>query len=293
MRRRIVYQAQAFNDWTSAQTVVNTPATRDANGNFVSAGFTPGSQSQILVVTVTYNYPFFTPWIGGLRSRRQQQVRPADVDRGLPERAVLMRTPGVLRFTSRLRRALSVLLRDRRATVAIEFGFAMPIMCMMTFGLYEVTQGVICYMKVVDVAHTVADLVAQAPNTGIGNTEFDNYYIAGQLVMTPSSGTNLGFAIANVYYDSNGANPTVGWQIQRGGAAAITNATSFVSGLGTANGSTIIVQASYTYSSLLNYFITSPIVITSEVTEQPRYALPPANTKGVPCPPTNGSETCS
>ncbi len=60
----IVYQAQTFNDWSSAQTAVNTPATRDSSGNFVSAGFTPGSQGQIVVVTVTYNYPFFTPWIG-------------------------------------------------------------------------------------------------------------------------------------------------------------------------------------------------------------------------------------
>jgi Flp pilus assembly protein TadG len=182
---------------------------------------------------------------------------------------------------------------DCRATVAVEFAFVLPIMCTMTFALYEVTQGVICYMKVVDVAHTVADLVAQAPNTGIGNTEFDNYYIAGQLVMTPSTGTNLGYAIASVYYDATGANPTVNWTIQRGGAAAISNATTFVSGLGTANGSTIVVKASYTYQSLLNYFITSPIVISSEVAEQPRYALPPANTKGIPCPPTNGSETCS
>jgi len=194
---------------------------------------------------------------------------------------------------SRMRGGIAALLRDCRATVAIEFGFALPIMCMMTFGLYEVTQGVICYMKVVDVAHTVADLVAQSPSTGIGNTEFDNYYIAGQLVMTPSTGSNLGFAIASVYYDATGANPTVAWQVQRGGAAAISNATSFVSGLGSANGSTVVVRATYTYTSLLNYFITSPIVITSEVSEQPRYALPLANLKGIPCPPTNGSETCS
>ena len=190
-------------------------------------------------------------------------------------------------------RWLGALLRDCRATVAIEFGFALPIMCMMTFGLYEVTQGVICYMKVVDVAHTVADLVAQSPNTGIGKTEFDNYLIAGQLVMSPSTGTNLGYAVASVYYDANGATPTVKWQIQRGGASAVSNAASFVSGLGSANGSTVVVKVSYTYTSLLNYFITSPIVITSEVSEQPRYALPPANTQGIPCPPTDGSDSCS
>jgi Flp pilus assembly protein TadG len=62
----IVYQAQVFNDWTSAKTAVNTTPTRDANGNFVSSGFSAGTAGQILVVTVSYNYPFFTPWIGRL-----------------------------------------------------------------------------------------------------------------------------------------------------------------------------------------------------------------------------------
>jgi Flp pilus assembly protein TadG len=192
-----------------------------------------------------------------------------------------------------MRDVIVALLRDCRATIAIEFGFTLPILCAMTFSLYEVTQGVICYMKVVDVAHTVADLVAQAPTTGIGSTEFNNYYIAGQLVMNPSSGANLGFAVANVYYNSTGASPTVAWQIERGSAPAISNATSFVNGLGSDNGSTIVVQATYTYTSLLDYFITSPIVITSEVSEQPRYAIPPSNIEGIPCPPTNGSDTCS
>lgn len=196
-------------------------------------------------------------------------------------------------FLHRIRCGCGRVWRDTRATVAIEFAFALPLMLMMTLALYEVTQGVLCYMKVVDVAHTVADLVSQAPSTGIGNTEFNNYYIAGQMVMYPSTGSNLGFAIASVYYNSSGASPTVAWQIQRGGSAAITNATSFVNGLGTAYGSTIVVQVNYTFTSLLNYFIKSPITITSEVAEQPRYALYPSNPTGIPCPPTSGTETCN
>ena len=207
-----------------------------------------------------------------------------------------MRGLSGLPLARRFRRRLARLLRDCRATVAIEFAFALPILCLMTFGLYEVTEGVICYMKVVDVANTIADLMGQTTiaQGGVGNSDFDNYYIAAQLVMTPSTGNNLGIAIASVYYDSNGANPTVAWQIQRGGAAAITNATSFVGGLGTANGSTIVVKASYTFTSPLNYFITSPIVINSEVAEQPRNLIPQAGFKqGTPCPPASGSETCS
>lgn len=62
----IMYQAQVFNDWASAQTAVNNPPPRDKNGNMVSQGFSPGTAGQILVVTVSYNYPFFTPWIGAV-----------------------------------------------------------------------------------------------------------------------------------------------------------------------------------------------------------------------------------
>jgi Flp pilus assembly protein TadG len=63
----IIYQALVFNNWTSAQTSVNNGVTRNPQtGALESAGFSPGTQGQILVVTVTYNYPFFTPWIGGL-----------------------------------------------------------------------------------------------------------------------------------------------------------------------------------------------------------------------------------
>jgi len=192
-------------------------------------------------------------------------------------------------------RRLKRLLRDSCATVSVEFAFALPILCMMTFALYEITEGVITYMKVVDVANTVSDLIGQISiaQNGVGNTDFDNYYIAAQMVMLRNTGTNLGISIANVYYDSTGANPTVAWQVQRGSGTTITNATTFVNGLGTANGSTIVVKATYTYQSALNYFLTSPIIITSEVVGQPRNLLPPAYTQGTPCPPLSGSETCS
>jgi Flp pilus assembly protein TadG len=192
-------------------------------------------------------------------------------------------------------RRLRRLLRDSCATVSIEFAFALPILCGMTFALYEVTEGVIAYMRVVDVANTVSDLIGQISiaQGGIGKQDFDNYYIAAQMVMSQTNGANLAVAVASVYYDVNGANPTVAWQIQRGGAGVISNATSFVSNLGTPNGSTIIVQATYTYQSALNYFITSPIVISSEVAGEPRNLLPPSYTQGIPCPPPSGLEPCS
>lgn len=59
----LLYQSQAFWQWSEAQTGMSTPLTRDANGNLTSAGFDGGSPGEIVVVTVTYNYSFFTPWM--------------------------------------------------------------------------------------------------------------------------------------------------------------------------------------------------------------------------------------
>jgi Flp pilus assembly protein TadG len=173
---------------------------------------------------------------------------------------------------------------------------ALPIMCAMVFSMYEVTQGIICYMKVTNVANTVADLIGQTniAQSGIASTDFDNLYVAGQLIMTPSVGSNLSLAVASVYFDNTGNNPQRCWHVERGGAAALSNATAFVSGLGTNNGSTIVVKASYAYTSLLNYFITSPITISAQVAAQPRNLIPPAYTKGVPYPPAQpAAQTCT
>jgi Flp pilus assembly protein TadG len=186
------------------------------------------------------------------------------------------------------------LLRDCRAIAAIEMAFALPVMCMMTFSLYEVTQGVICYMKVADVANSVADLIGQTnlAQGGVGNTDFDNFYLAGQLIMNPSSGSGLGVSVASVYFDNNGQNPVENWHVERGGATPMINATAFVSTLGTANGSSIVVKITYTYTSALNYFLQAPINLSVQVAAQPRNLIPPTYKTGIPCPPANGSQSC-
>jgi len=62
----IIYQSEVFATWTSAQAFVNTPPARSKQGNLISGGFTPGTCGSIVVVQVSYNYPFYTQWIGGM-----------------------------------------------------------------------------------------------------------------------------------------------------------------------------------------------------------------------------------
>ncbi len=62
----IIYQAQAFSNWSSADSDFSASPTRNAQGNMVTSGFNAGSASEIVVLQVAYNYKFFTPWIGKL-----------------------------------------------------------------------------------------------------------------------------------------------------------------------------------------------------------------------------------
>lgn len=70
----LIYQVQEFSAWSGAQTAVNTPITRNpttgapTGGGLCGAGnascFNAGNCGEIEIVQVTYNYPFFTQWIG-------------------------------------------------------------------------------------------------------------------------------------------------------------------------------------------------------------------------------------
>jgi Flp pilus assembly protein TadG len=72
----LIYQVQEFSTWSGAQTAVNTPITTNPHtgaptggglcGTGVPSCFNAGNCGEIEIVQVTYAYPFFTQWIGGL-----------------------------------------------------------------------------------------------------------------------------------------------------------------------------------------------------------------------------------
>lgn len=189
-------------------------------------------------------------------------------------------------------RRIRILCADIRGVAAIEFAFALPILCLMVFGIYEMAQGISCYYRLMDAANSVADLISQTTSSegGIGNVDFDNYYTAGQLVMTPNTGSGLQLAMASVTFDANGKFSSVAWQITRGSGTTTMSNTALQSAtvnLAVTNGSVIVVQATYSYHSVLNYFIKAPIKMTYDA-----YALP-RNMSSIPCPPSSGGESCS
>ena len=61
----LVFQVQDLPNWAAAQTAVNTPPARDPKtGLLIPVGFNAGAREDIIAVQVTYDYKFFTLWIG-------------------------------------------------------------------------------------------------------------------------------------------------------------------------------------------------------------------------------------
>jgi Flp pilus assembly protein TadG len=189
------------------------------------------------------------------------------------------------------RRLICAILGDRAGVVAIEFAIALPVLCMLVFAVFEITQAIICYYKLVDAASSVSDLIGQTTvaEGGVASTEFSNLYTAAQAIMSPNSGTPLELDIASVTYNSSAAGATVAWQIQRGGASKVANATltAAASTLGVASGSVIIVQATYSFTSPLDYFLTSAVTMSFQAFAIPRNMLQ------IPCPPSGSGLSCS
>jgi Flp pilus assembly protein TadG len=184
--------------------------------------------------------------------------------------------------------------RKSGGSAAIEFAFVLPVLIVMFMGVFELSQGLVVYMKVIDVADTVSDLVAQQKQVAV--SDINNYYIAGQLVMTPSPGAGLGLAVASVKFDPTTGAASVDWNATRGGASTITNVANAATGLGLqcvgtppAGGgpcdSVIAAQASYTYNSALSYLIQQPITIKALVFSRPRAVF------SIPCT-ASPSTTC-
>jgi Flp pilus assembly protein TadG len=81
-------------------------------------------------------------------------------------------------------------LRETRGVAAIEFVFILPFLCLLYFGLVDVTALVSLNRKVTYTAGVIADLVAQS-NTYVMKTDIDDYYNAAAMILDPIPATSV------------------------------------------------------------------------------------------------------
>ena len=158
-------------------------------------------------------------------------------------------------------------LRDRAGVAAVEFALLMPVLATLFFGLFEGSQAIMAYMKLIAATQTIADLVTQQQS--IGNTDIDNFYMAGKLVMTPLPGASLGIAVTSVTFDPNTGAAAVAWQDTRN-ATPLNNAATLAAGYGQKGESVVIVQGTYAYTSLLHFVMPSALTLSQIAFSRPR-----------------------
>jgi Flp pilus assembly protein TadG len=158
-------------------------------------------------------------------------------------------------------------IRDRAGAAAIEFALLVPVLATLLFGLFEGSQAILAYMKLIAATQTIADLITQQQS--IGATDFDNFNAAGKLVMGPFPTAAFGYAATSVTFDPNTGAAAVAWQDTRN-ATPLPNATTLAAGYGQKGESVIIVQGNYAYSSVLHYVLPGTLNMSQIAFSRPR-----------------------
>jgi Flp pilus assembly protein TadG len=187
-----------------------------------------------------------------------------------------------------MRSPLCQFIRNSRGAAAIELVLVMPIMAILLYAIYEGSEFVRANMQLASAATSMADLIAQQ---GAGVTSgptgaLGNFCKAGQLMMTPfptGSASGAGaFSVAMVSvtnYSSTGV--TVDWESDKScatvatpvGATAKTLATAptnLLPNAGTPGDSVIIVQATYQYTSVMQYLMPGIFTLRQTAFARPR-----------------------
>jgi Flp pilus assembly protein TadG len=173
-----------------------------------------------------------------------------------------------LRFLNRWR-------RDRRGVSAIEFAFIAPIMILLYFGVAELCSAMLAQRKAQHVASEVGDLVAQCQQVGSSDFSSTGYWSVGSAVLYPLSSSNLSERVTSVIADSTDTKFTVGWSKDNGGsltayANGVTLTNTNFANLIPANGSIIMSESQYNYTSPVSIVIQSAIPFNSTFYLAPR-----------------------
>lgn len=137
--------------------------------------------------------------------------------------------------------------KDCRGVVAVEFAITCPILVVLLVGIIEVTNLMMCERRVLNVASTVGDLIAQG--TDISSSEMNDIILGGRYVMKPFDENNLTIGVVSVRYNDTTGAAYLGWGSTASyNSGSVSNPTTKAAGLGQAGESVIIVTVTYTFS---------------------------------------------
>lgn len=164
-------------------------------------------------------------------------------------------------------RGFHPLIQDRNGAAAIEFALILPLLLILSLGMFEIAGVISADMKLANATQLVSDLVAQQSNETDSLTA--NFCTGGEMAMAPLSGTSLKATVVSVTHDSGGT--AVDWQDTSCGGSDISNAVSLAASVTPNVGdSVIIVVTNYQYTSPLDYVLSKNYTLTQTSFSRPR-----------------------
>ncbi len=189
--------------------------------------------------------------------------------------------------------------RETRAVAAMEFALIVPLLILMGIGAVEFSAAIRAQMQIDQIAHTVANLIAdQPPSVAITAAQLKDYLVAGQAMYNYAGVGTLAVSAASVNYthqDPQGnlltsVPPAVGWDASNAAGAGYSVFPANVSGSAlnvitnglqisdTVNNDSVIVVAAaagFTIPFAPNFFgkITNKLSFETVAFAKPRYQL--------------------
>jgi Flp pilus assembly protein TadG len=171
----------------------------------------------------------------------------------------------------RWRRSVARLRRDASGLAAVEFAMILPLLLVMLFGMVDVSLGVATDRKVTMVAQTLSDLASRYAT--VTETDFTNFFVIADAMLTPFDKTPLVATISQVYLDPASKTAKVQWS--RGDAMLAKNTVVPVptdligkdsSGNYLPNQYLILSQVTYPYKPIIGWVVPKAGLTLSEST---------------------------
>ena len=158
-------------------------------------------------------------------------------------------------------RKLKQMIRDDRATAAIEAGLLFPLLVLIMCGTIDIGMGCLINQKAINATQMISDLLSRSDTVSTAN--INDAVIAGQLAFSPYPTTSYGYDIASVQFIGTSLTPTVQWRVTNN-MQPNTTITTKTAGLGQQNEGVLAVTITYTYHPIFTAFMVSPFVMTEE-----------------------------
>jgi Flp pilus assembly protein TadG len=178
-------------------------------------------------------------------------------------------------------RASSIVRRfegDKRGATAVEFAMIVPVMLLLLFATYDLTNGFAARRKVTITSRTLSDLISQASQPLLDG-DLTNAFDASEQIMKPFPDTPIQ-TISEIVVDATGTSTTakIVWSKAWNGSAYVNSpftqnaATTVPPELVEAKQKIYLIRSdvSFTYAPISTYFLKQSLLLSNTFYTRPR-----------------------